>query len=69
MDYPAFGALYILAPHTKTRFARGSPSATSESCSTSRSRRWTAENPCAFIEKPSELDREVSALTPEEASK
>ena len=33
------------------------------------SRRWTAENPCAFIEKPSELDREVSALTPEEASK
>ena len=28
-----------------------------------------AENPCAFIEKPSELDREVSALTPEEASK
>jgi integrase len=33
------------------------------------SRRWTAENPCAFIEKPSELDREVSALKPEEASK
>jgi site-specific recombinase XerD len=30
------------------------------------SRRWTAENPCAFIEKPSELEREVSALTPEE---
>jgi integrase len=33
------------------------------------SRRWTTENPCAFIEKPSELEREVSALTPEEASR
>jgi len=33
------------------------------------SRRWMAENPCAFIEKPSELDREISALTPKEASK
>ena len=32
-------------------------------------RRWTAENPCAFIERPSELDREISALKPEEASK
>jgi integrase len=32
-------------------------------------RRWTAENPCAFIEKPSELDREVSALKPAEVSK
>ena len=32
-------------------------------------RRWTAENPCAFIEKPSELDREVSVLKPEEASR
>ncbi len=32
-------------------------------------RRWMAENPCAFIEKPSELDREVSVLKPEEASK
>ena len=32
-------------------------------------RHWTAENPCAFIEKPSELDREVSALTPEGASR
>jgi len=33
------------------------------------SRRWTAENPCAFIEKPSELDREVVVLRPDEASK
>jgi len=33
------------------------------------SRRWTAENACAFIEKPSELEREVSALTPDEASR
>ena len=33
------------------------------------SRRWAVENPCGFIEKPSELDREVSTLTPEEASK
>ena len=33
------------------------------------SRRWTAENPCAFIEKPSALDREVSALTPQDSSK
>jgi integrase len=32
-------------------------------------RRWTVENPCAYIEKPSELDREISALTPQEASK
>ena len=32
-------------------------------------RRWIAENPCTFIEKPSELDREVSALKPEEASR
>ena len=31
--------------------------------------RWTSENPCAFIEKPSELEREVSALTPEDSSK
>ena len=32
-------------------------------------RRWMAENPCGFIEKPSALDREVSVLKPGEASK